>query len=54
MYQNLVGTFGNHYIKGFYGRLWKAKVMSKKICNFITKNGHFSSLITWKVAKSSG
>jgi len=33
MYQNLVGTLGYHYMKGFYGRLRKAKVMSKKMKN---------------------
>jgi hypothetical protein len=33
MFQNLVGTLGFQYIKGFYGRLRKAKVMSKKMKN---------------------
>jgi hypothetical protein len=33
IHQNLVGTLGCHYMKGFYGRLRKAKVMSKKMKN---------------------
>jgi hypothetical protein len=33
IYKNLVGTLGYHYMKGFYRRLRKAKVMSKKMKN---------------------
>jgi hypothetical protein len=31
LHQNIVGTLDCHFMKGFFGRLRKAKVMSKKV-----------------------